>query len=305
MNVPKRVRLTEVAPRDGLQNGARNLATGDKIRLIRMLAAAGVREMEVTSFVSPKAVPNLADAEEVMEGIRDLDIRHIALVANDRGYERAVAAGAEALTFVLSATDMHNRANINRTRKESIDILNRMFKRAHDDGIQVRLAISVAFGCPFEGNPGLDTILWLVDAMVQKGFLRIGLCDTMGIANPQQVYDWTGTILEKFSGIEFELHLHDTYGRGLANILSGLQAGISRFDASVGGLGGCPFAPGATGNVSTEDVVSMLDGMGVITEINVTGLLKASDFVATKLDRRLTSNLWQVEQSKSLIQDKI
>jgi hydroxymethylglutaryl-CoA lyase len=298
MNLPQSVRLTEVGPRDGLQNEARNLATADKVRLIRMLASAGIDEMEVTSFVSPKAVPNLADAEEVMEEIRDLDIRRIALVVNDRGYERALAAGANALTFVLSATEGHSWANVNCSRQESIDMLDRMAERAGQDGVEVRLAVSVAFGCPFEGDPGQDAILQLVETMARKGFVRIGLCDTMGVANPRQVYDLTRSVLDRFAGVEFELHLHDTYGRGLANILAGLQAGVSRFDASVGGLGGCPFAPGATGNVSTEDVASMFGGMGIQTGINIAELLEASDFVAAKVDRRLTSNLWQVKQSR-------
>jgi hydroxymethylglutaryl-CoA lyase len=298
MNLPQKVRLTEVGLRDGLQNESRFLSTADKITLIRMLAIAGIKEMEVTSFVNPSVVPSLADAEQVMDGIRDLEIRRISLVANDRGYERALAARVDAITFVLSATEMHNRANVNRSQQDSIEMLGRMAKRAHKDDIEIRLAISVAFGCPFEGNPGLSTILRLVETMVQRGFLRIGLCDTMGVANPQQVFDWTRTVLARFSEVEWELHFHDTYGRGLANILAGLQAGVSRFDASIGGLGGCPFAPGATGNVSTEDVVSMLDGMNLATKVDINRLLEASDFVASKLARRLTSNLWQVRQSQ-------
>jgi hydroxymethylglutaryl-CoA lyase len=298
MNLPQKVRLTEVGLRDGLQNELRFLSTADKITLIRMLAIAGIKEMEVTSFVNPSVVPSLADAEQVMDGIRDLEIRRISLVANDRGYERALAARVDAITFVLSATEMHNRANVNRSQQDSIEMLGRMAKRAHKDDIEIRLAISVAFGCPFEGNPGLSKILRLVETMVQRGFLRIGLCDTMGVANPQQVFDWTRTVLTRFSEVEWELHFHDTYGRGLANILAGLQAGVSRFDASIGGLGGCPFAPGATGNVSTEDVVSMLDGMNLATKVDINRLLEASDFVASKLARRLTSNLWQVRQSQ-------
>jgi hydroxymethylglutaryl-CoA lyase len=298
MNLPQKVRLTEVGLRDGLQNESRFLSTADKITLIRMLAIAGIKEMEVTSFVNPSVVPSLADAEQVMDGIRDLEIRRISLVANDRGYERALAARVDAITFVLSATEMHNRANVNRSQQDSIEMLGRMAKRAHKDDIEIRLAISVAFGCPFEGNPGLSKILRLVETMVQRGFLRIGLCDTMGVANPQQVFDWTRTVLTRFSEVEWELHFHDTYGRGLANILAGLQAGVSRFDASIGGLGGCPFAPGATGNVSTEDVVSMLDGMNLATKVDINRLLEASDFVASKLARRLTSNLWQVRQSQ-------
>jgi hydroxymethylglutaryl-CoA lyase len=298
MNLPQKVRLTEVGLRDGLQNESRFLSTADKITLIRMLAIAGIKEMEVTSFVNPSVVPSLADAEQVMDGIRDLEIRRISLVANDRGYERALAARVDAITLVLSATEMHNRANVNRSQQDSIEMLGRMAKRAHKDDIEIRLAISVAFGCPFEGNPGLSKILRLVETMVQRGFLRIGLCDTMGVANPQQVFDWTRTVLTRFSEVEWELHFHDTYGRGLANILAGLQAGVSRFDASIGGLGGCPFAPGATGNVSTEDVVSMLDGMNLATKVDINRLLEASDFVASKLARRLTSNLWQVRQSQ-------
>jgi hydroxymethylglutaryl-CoA lyase len=298
MNLPQKVRLTEVGLRDGLQNESRFLSTADKITLIRMLAIAGIKEMEVTSFVNPSVVPSLADAEQVMDGIRDLEIRRISLVANDRGYERALAARVDAITFVLSATEMHNRANVNRSQQDSIEMLGRMAKRAHKDDIEIRLAISVAFGCPFEGNPGLSKILRLVETMVQRGFLRMGLCDTMGVANPQQVFDWTRTVLTRFSEVEWELHFHDTYGRGLANILAGLQAGVSRFDASIGGLGGCPFAPGATGNVSTEDVVSMLDGMNLATKVDINRLLEASDFVASKLARRLTSNLWQVRQSQ-------
>ena len=298
MNLPQTVRLTEVGLRDGLQNESRFLSTADKITLIRMLAIAGIEEMEVTSFVNPSVVPTLADAEQVMDGIRDLEIRRISLVANDRGYERALAARVDAITFVVSATEMHNRANVNRSQQDSIVMLERMAKRAHDDDIEIRLAISVAFGCPFEGNPGLNTILRLAETMVQRGFRRIGLCDTMGVANPQQVFDWTRAVLTNFPDVEWELHFHDTYGRGLANILAGLQAGVSRFDASIGGLGGCPFAPGATGNVSTEDVVSMLDGMNLFTNVDINRLLEASDFVASKFARRLTSNLWQVRQSQ-------
>jgi hydroxymethylglutaryl-CoA lyase len=298
VNLPRTVRLTEVSPRDGLQNAPRSLTTTGKITLIRMLAAAGIKEMEVTSFVSPKAVPNLADAGDVIAGIHDLKIQLISLVVNDRGYDRAVSAGSGALTFVLSATEGHNRANVNHSRDESIEMLSRMLNRAHDDGIDVRLSISVAFGCPFEGNASLDSLLRLVDRMVRVGFCRIGLCDTIGVANPKQVYDWTRTMRDRFAGVEWELHLHDTYGRGLSNILAALEAGVSRFDASVGGLGGCPFAPGATGNVSTEDLVSMLDGMGIATGIDLGGLVDTSDFLATRLGGCVTSHLWQVSQSR-------
>jgi hydroxymethylglutaryl-CoA lyase len=296
LNMSSTVRLTEVGPRDGLQNEVHNLETADKITLIQKLVSAGITEIEVTSFVKPQSVPNLADAEDVMIGIRNLPIKRICLVANERGYERALAAGTDAVTFVVSATESHNQANINRTRDESLRFLAAMVNRAHRDGVTARLAISVAFGCPFEGAINLDAVLLLVDAMVAKGFRRIGLCDTIGIADPKQIYEWSQAILGRFRGIEYELHLHDTYGRGLANVMAGLQAGVSRFDASVGGLGGCPFAPGATGNVSTEDIVAMLDRMGVATGISVAGLLDAGDFLARKLNHKLSSNLSRLKK---------
>lgn len=298
MQLPRSVQLTEIGPRDGLQNERQNLATADKIELIRLLAAAGFKEMEVTSFVNPKAVPNLADAVEVMDGIRDLPVKRIALIPNAKGYERAKDAGVDAITLVMSATDSHNQKNVNRTTQESIEELAPLAARARDDGIEARLALSMTFGCPFEGNPGLDKILHLVDTMTQKGFARIGLCDTIGIANPHQVYDWVSEVVARFSEIEFELHFHNTYGRGLANVLAGLEAGVRKFDSCVGGLGGCPFAPGATGNVATEDVASMLEDMGIATHLDIDQILKASQFLADKLGKRLDSNLWQVRQAQ-------
>jgi hydroxymethylglutaryl-CoA lyase len=296
------VLITEVGPRDGLQNEVLNLCTLDKIKLIRKLAAAGIRQMEVTSFVSPKAVPNLADAEAVMDGIRDLDVTRLGLVANSSGYERALASDVDGITLVMSATESHNQANVRRSIKHSIETLSDIATRARAASIEVRLALSVVFGCPYEGSLKLDTILRLVETIVERGFTPIELCDTIGIASPTQVYDWVRAIQKEFAGTELELHLHDTYGRGLANVLAGLEAGITRFDASVGGLGGCPFAPGATGNVATEDVVAMLDSCGVATGIDVSKLLDASDFLAEKLERRMTSALWQVRQAQCLRQ---
>lgn len=298
MKLPSIARITEVGPRDGLQNEARNLATADKIELIRKLAAAGCQEIEATAFVSPKAIPNLADAAEVMQATAGLGITRFALVPNAKGYQRALDAGADGVTLVMSATDSHNRKNLNQTVAESMAELAPLAARASADGLLARLSVSMVFGCPFEGDPGTDRILAIIDGMAQHGYTRIGLCDTIGIANPQQVFDRVTRIQREFAGLDFELHFHNTYGRGLANVLAGLEAGVSRFDSCVGGLGGCPYAPGATGNIATEDLVSMLDAAGVQTGIDLQGLLGASDFLDRELQTRIHSNRWQVHKAQ-------
>ena len=298
MHLPTHVRITEVGPRDGLQNECRNLATADKIALIRQLAAAGCREIEATAFVSPKAIPNLADAAEVMRGTAGLGITRFALVPNAKGYARALDAGADGVTLVMSATDSHNRKNLNQTTAESMAELAPLAERARADGLAARLSVSMVFGCPFEGATGIDGIRAIVARMADHGYTRIGLCDTIGIADPRQVHDWMRRLNDEFAGLDFELHLHDTYGRGLANALAGLAAGVTRFDSAVGGLGGCPYAPGATGNVSTEDLVAMLDASGVATGLDVHGLLAASDFLARQLDTRIASSRWQVHHAQ-------
>ncbi|TQK07742.1 hydroxymethylglutaryl-CoA lyase [Herbaspirillum sp. SJZ107] len=298
MQLPTDVRITEVGPRDGLQNEPQNLPTAHKIDLIRQLAAAGCKEVEATAFVSPKAIPNLADAAEVMRGTAGLGITRFALIPNAKGYGRALDAGADGITLVMSATDSHNRKNLNQTVAESMAELAPLAARARDDGLAARLSISMVFGCPFEGDPGLERIRAIVDRMAGHGFTRIGLCDTIGIASPQQVHDRVSRLVQEFAGLEFELHFHDTYGRGLANVLAGLEAGVTRFDSCVGGLGGCPFAPGATGNIATEDLVSMLDASGVRTGVDLDGLLAASDFLDAQLDTRIQSNRWQVHNAQ-------
>jgi hydroxymethylglutaryl-CoA lyase len=298
MKLPATAQITEVGPRDGLQNEPQNLPTALKIALIHQLAAAGCKEVEVTAFVSPKAIPNLADAADVMKGTAGLGITRFALIPNAKGYQRALDAGADGITLVMSTTDSHNRKNLNQSTAESMAELAPLVARARDDGLAARLSISMVFGCPFEGNPGLDRVRGIIDQMARHGFTRIGLCDTIGIANPQQVYDWVSRIRQEFAGLEFELHFHNTYGRGLANVLAGLEAGVTRFDSCVGGLGGCPFAPGATGNVSTEDLVSMLDESGVQTGIDLHGLLAASDFLDQQLETRINSNRWQVHHAR-------
>lgn len=294
MYLPQSVRLTEVGPRDGLQNGPYNVPTADKIELIARLAAVGLRDIEVTSFVNPILVPNLADADEVMAATRGLNIRRLALILNARGYERACHAGADVLTVTLSLTDSHNRGNANKTTLESVKELKPLGARTKADGVSARVAVSTAFGCPFEGATQLPKLLGLIDDMVQGGFDQVVLCDTIGIADPKQIYEWSRRCLAEFPHVCFALHSHDTYGRGLANILAALEAGITSFDAAIGGLGGCPFAPGATGNVATEDVVALLERMGIASGVDLDGLVKASISVLTRLEQPLRSHLSRV-----------
>ncbi|SES34779.1 hydroxymethylglutaryl-CoA lyase [Psychrobacillus sp. OK032] len=299
MKLPNEIKIIEIGPRDGLQNEKLFLATKHKIALIKHLVESGFKEIEATSFVHPQWIPNLADAEEVMEGIRDLPATFFALVPNERGYNRAVKSGVDGITFVLSATDSHSKKNLNRTTFDSIKEIATLVEEAKKDGLQYRASVSTVFGCPFEGNPGFNRIREITEQLVKIGFQRIGFCDTIGIANPVQVYEWMSALLEEFKDIEFELHFHDTYGRGLSNVLAGIQAGVYSYDSSIGGLGGCPYAPGATGNISTEDLVSLLHEMNIETGINTDNLANTSKILHSFLNRDLDSKIWRVAKSNS------
>ncbi|MET3504565.1 hydroxymethylglutaryl-CoA lyase [Halalkalibacter oceani] len=299
MNLVKKVKIIEIGPRDGLQNEEKFLETERKIALIRQLVECGFQEIEATSFVHPKWIPNLADAEQVIQEIIDLPITFFALVPNEKGYERAKQSGVDGMTFVLSATDTHSQKNLNRSTEESLKEIASLVKKAQNDDLQYRASVSTVFGCPFEGNPGLERTLKIVDQLVESGFKRVGLCDTIGVANPLQVFEWMTKLKTEFSDVEFELHFHDTYGRGLANVVAGLEAGIQAFDSSIGGLGGCPYAPGATGNISTEDLVDLLREMKVETGINIDKLLETSQNVHRFIGKDLDSKVWRVDRSGS------
>ncbi|MFJ5718067.1 hydroxymethylglutaryl-CoA lyase [Neobacillus sp. NPDC093127] len=301
MEMPKEIKIIEVGPRDGLQNEAMFLDTKKKITLIHNLVESGFKEIEATSFVNPKWIPNLADAEKVIQEVRDLPATFFALVPNERGYERAVNSGVDGITFVLSATDSHSKRNLNSTTEESLKQLAPLVQRTKKDQLQYRASLSTAFGCPFEGNPGKDKIVNIVKELKNIGFKRISLCDTIGVANPLQVFTWMTQLKETFSDIEFELHFHDTYGRGLSNVLAGIQAGVSSFDSSIGGLGGCPYAPGASGNISTEDLVSLLSEMKIDTGINQTKMLETSNILCHHIGKDLDSRIWKVNKSSSTI----
>jgi len=271
------IHVQEVGVRDGFQIEPRFVPTEQKIALIDALSATGLSKIEVTAFVSPKAVPNLRDAEEVMRGIRRLDgVVYAALVPNVRGAERALACNADELNLVLSASESHNRANLNRSSAESLAGFAEIMQVAKGGRASINGSISTAFGCPFEGEIKEARVLELVERYLALGFKGVTLADTTGMAHPRQVARLTATVLSRFPALELTLHFHNTRGMGLANVLAALEAGGTRFDASLGGLGGCPFAPGATGNICTEDLVHMLVSMGCETKVDLDLLLAAA-----------------------------
>jgi hydroxymethylglutaryl-CoA lyase len=297
MNLPENVTITEVGPRDGLQNEVGFMPTADKIRLVEQLAASGLQEIEVTSFTHPSWIPNLADAEEVVAATRHLPVTSFALVPNRRGMDRAAKAGIGAMTFVFSATDGHNRRNLNRSTEESLTEIIDLHAGAGAQGFGRRISLSTVFGCPFEGDVPMSRIEDIVGRLVAAGCQRIGLCDTIGVADPRHVFELSRRLISRHPETAFELHLHNTRGTALANALAGMQAGVTRFDASIGGLGGCPYAPGATGNVATEDMVSMFETMGVRTGIDQGGLRVADQYLEAWRGQPLDSSVWRVERT--------
>src|SRR5699024_2233547 len=218
MNIPNDIHVIEIGPRDGLQNEKEFLKTENKISLIENLVQSGFKEIEATSFVHPKWIPNLADAEEVISAVHHLPATFFALVPNEKGFERAINSKVDGFTFVLSATDSHSKKNLNRTTFDSIKEISGLVQSARNADLKYRASVSTVFGCPFEGNPGYHRIRDITEQLVKIGFKRIGFCDTIGIANPLQVNKWMSSLIAEFSDIEFELHLHDTYGRGLSNV---------------------------------------------------------------------------------------
>jgi len=274
-----RLYINDVAVRDGFQIEKIFVPTATKIELINQLSRTGLHKIEVTSFVSPKVVPALADAAEVLAGIERVPgVIYVALVPNVRGVQNAARAAKrpDEVNGVLSASESHNRANINRTHEESLAELPTMVKAAHEAGMKISMSLSTTFGCPFEGHVQEDVVLGFVECFRTLGFDGISLADTTGMANPRQVRDLTRRILETFPAPDdnyYTLHFHNTRGMGLANVVAGIEAGVRSFDGSVSGLGGCPFAPGATGNICTEDMVNMLEDMGFDTRVDLAKLL--------------------------------
>jgi hydroxymethylglutaryl-CoA lyase len=274
-----RLYINDVAVRDGFQIEKRFVPTATKVELVNQLARTGLHKIEATSFVSPKAVPALADANEVLAGIdRVPGVIYVALVPNLRGVHNAASTGKkpDEVNGVVSASETHNRANINRTHEQSLAELPGMVRAAHEAGMKITMSLSTTFGCPFEGHVSEDVVLEFVGRFRELGFDGISLADTTGMANPRQVRDLTRKVLERFPPPDetyYTLHFHNTRGMGLANVVAGIEAGVRSFDGSVSGLGGCPFAPGATGNICTEDMVNMLEDMGYDTRVDLAKLL--------------------------------
>lgn len=270
--------INDVGPRDGLQSQAKILQVDDRVRLIRAIADSGINNIEVGAFVSPKAVPAMAGTDDVLNQLTDLnEINKTVLIPNQRGYELAKAAGAKRVAMVLYATDGMSQKNVNMSAADSEANATSICALAAEDGISVAVYIAVSFGCPFDGDVESEHVVNLVSLYYDYGVEQIVLADTIGAANPAQVAKTVVPIINKHGAEKIACHFHDTRAMGLANVYAAYVAGVNQFDASIGGLGGCPFAPGASGNVATEDVAMMFAQMGVETGIDMEHLLKASD----------------------------
>jgi hydroxymethylglutaryl-CoA lyase len=293
--VPSRVRIYEVGPRDGLQNESQPIPTATKVQYIYQLVAAGLREIEATSFVSPTAIPQLADADQLMGLLPDRDrVRYPVLVPNDRGMTRAMAAGADAVAVFTAASEAFTRANIGMTIDESVEAFRPVLARAAQAGMWTRAYVSTAFGCPFSGAVEPSFVVDVAMRLVDLGAEEICIGDTIGVGVPSQVHQITRQLLDAGLSLDrLAYHFHDTRGTALANVTAALEDGVSTFDASTGGTGGCPFAPGAAGNLATEDLVYLLDGMGIQHGVDLGGVLEAARFIATALGKPLSSKVGQ------------
>ncbi len=276
MNAPRKVILREVALRDGLQSEKRFIPTEQKLELIRTLAAAGVKHLETTSFVSPLAIPQLRDAAELMARVEREQLEHEVMVPNLKGAQRAIDARADRLILFVSATDAHNRANVRRSVRESMSDADAIFSLANDHRVPVAVAIAVAFGCPYQGPVSRSDVFEMARHFAERGADRITLADTSGLANPAQVSDMVAFFRGRLPDVAFCLHLHNNRGIAMANLYAGYLAGIDLFDTSLGGIGGCPNIPQAAGNLATEDAAFMFEAMGVETGLDLTGLITAA-----------------------------
>lgn len=299
MRFPKHVTIYEVGPRDGLQNEARNVPTADKIRFIDALIVSGLKKIEITSFVSPKWIPQLADGLEVARGVKRKEgVDLTALVPNRRGLDAAMAAGMKEIAVFLSASETHNKKNVNKSIAETLKAFEEVVPPALDAGMRVRAYISTVFGCPYEGDVDPERTVSLSRELRAMGVYQLSIGDTIGVANPAQVEDVLGRILAEVPLEHVAVHFHDTQGTALANCLVALGLGITTIDASVGGLGGCPYAPGASGNLATEDVVAMLHAMGIETGIDLDRLVEASRLASTFVGHDLPSKYLKAHLGK-------
>jgi hydroxymethylglutaryl-CoA lyase len=288
----QRLYIQEVVTRDGFQAESSFIPSADKIALINRLSKAGYAKIEVTSFTSPKAIPMLADAQEVMRKIdRVPGVEYTVLIPNLKGAERALEVGVDEFNLVMSVSEAHNQSNLRMTRADSAKALGNVIRIAHDAKVAVNVSLSTSFGCPMSGMTPISELMHWIDHFVNEGVRGISICDTTGMANPQHVKEVCEQAQSKYPAMEWTLHFHNTRGMGLANALAAVEVGINRFDSSLGGLGGCPYAPGATGNVCTEELVHMFDLMGYNTNINLDLLLECSAKLRDLVGRALPSQL--------------
>jgi hydroxymethylglutaryl-CoA lyase len=296
---PAAVTIVEVGPRDGLQNEQADISTAHKVEFVNQLSAAGLPAIEVSAFVSPRWVPQMADAAEVFARIdRGETTRYAALVPNMAGLDRAHAAGVREIGIFAAASESFSRKNINQGIDESLASYHAVCARAAELGIRVRGYVSTAFGCPFEGEVPVSRVAAVAGALISMGAFEVAVSDTIGIAHPGQVPHVVAAVAERVPLRQIALHLHDTRGTALANVLTALDLGIATFDSSAGGLGGCPYAPGATGNLATEDLVFMLDGLGIRTGVNLQAVVAASAFIESRIGHPLPSRYFRAARSQ-------
>jgi hydroxymethylglutaryl-CoA lyase len=293
-DLPKSVRVREVGPRDGFQNEPETIPTADKVRLIDMLSDTGLRRIEVTSFVRPDVIPQLSDAEQVLDRIaRREGVAFSVLIPNEQGLERALAMRErfDEINVFLSASETHNQRNVNRSVEESLDALERTVPAAVDAGLRCEGVVSVSFGCPYEGDVPPERVFGIAERLAAAGCAEVAFGDTTGMANPRQVRQFFAAARDRLPGVELTAHFHNTRGQGLANVLAALEEGVESFEASFGELGGCPVPPGATGNISSEDLVSMLHEMGIETGVDLSRLVEASRAAQEVLGRPLGAHV--------------
>jgi len=295
MNI-REVKIIEVAPRDGFQIIEKFIETEKKLKIIDMLINSGIQKMQVTSFVNPKAVPQMKDAREVVKKSieKHPDFEFTALVPNYKGAELAIESGIKELSYVISASEAHNMENVRRTVEESFKELKRI--REDFKSTKIKLDIATTFGCPFEGDIDINKVIKMIHTGLDMEIDEIFLADTIGVANPKQIKEVIRAVKKEFEEIDFGLHLHDTEGMGLANVYAASQLGINKFESAAGGLGGCPFAPGAAGNVATEDLVNMFNKMGVETNISLAKLLETTDYIKENVKSNLSGHLSNVKR---------
>ena len=296
--LPNNVTIIEVGPRDGLQNEKRHVEEEEKLAFIHLLQDAGIREMELTSFVSPKWVPQMADAKNIVEKTTKIG-RQFVLAPNAKGAELAIESGAKSIAVFVGVSNSFNQKNINRTTAESMDALEPVIAKLKSDGIFVRACISTAFYCPYEGKIEKQDVVELCKRFQAMGVDELSVADTIGMANPVESYELFKLLKEEFDEMLLTAHFHDTRKMAIANIFAAMQAGIDRFDTSAGGLGGCPFAPGATGNVATEDVVNMLDSLGIETGIDVDKICMAVEKIAPHVSHPIETGRYRLYKNRN------